>query len=142
MSFCTNCQHEHRDFDGVMVCKERLCFCDKFEEAGVGKAEYDKYTKSMDSTFEKIEWMLRNIPAFRELNNKQFIFAFWHYEFNFCPGMVLDIPTYSRLTDPESIRRAKQKIVEKYPELAPTDQTLLIEKAIKEHSLFEWVINT
>jgi len=143
--YCVGCKHEHffaSDVgeNGAWICSDIHCFCRQIEELNQIRESYKKYTESIQTIHDKIKWLLENIPAFRELENKQFIFAFWHYEHNFCPGMVLDMQTFVKLEDPETIRRAKQKIVENNPDLGPTNDKLLIEKACKKGALEEWIV--
>ena len=88
---------------------------------------------------DKIKYLLTEIPTFRNLSNKQFIFAYWHYNNGFCPGMKLDIPTYHNLTDPETIRRCKQKVVENNPTLA-SGGTMNSQKKIKKSAIEDWLI--
>jgi len=140
--FCTNCQHFHNYYkpSNSYICSESMCFCERFESQGINKADYDKIKLELDTIKQKITWILENIPEMRELNNKQFVFAYWHYEFNFCPGMILDVKTYYHLTDPETIRRVKQKIVENHPSYGPTNDEFIIQKGIKKGAIEEWII--
>ena len=87
---------------------------------------------------DKIKYLLDEIPKFRDLTNKQFVFAYWHYNNNFCPGMKLEIPVYSKLTDPETIRRCKQKVVENNPSLAASDEFSNL-KNTKKIAIEDWV---
>ena len=87
---------------------------------------------------EKIKYLLEEIPEFRNYSNKQFVFAYWHYNNNFCPGMKLEIPTYQELADPETIRRCKQKVVEQNPLLA-SDEKTMSSKNTKKIAIEEWV---
>jgi hypothetical protein len=96
----------------------------------------------MEKLKDKIEYILKNIPAFRNLTNKQFVFAFWHYNNNFTTGMQLDGRTYLALPDPESIRRCRQKIVQNNPELGPNDEKFIDEKIHKEYGILQWVTDT
>jgi len=139
--FCLNCQHNHNFYEPTQsyICSEKMCFCQSFESHGTTKTEYDEIKHQLNTAKEKITWILDNIEEMRELNNKQFVFAYWHYEFNFYPGTILSVETYRQLTDPETIRRVKQKIVENNPSYGPTNNKFIIEKGIKKGAIEEWI---
>lgn len=78
--------------------------------------------------------MLRDVPEFRDLNNKDFVFLFWHYTV----GYVVPPRIRNKLVDPESIRRMKQKLVEENPELAPHEE-ITMEKLYKKWGIEEYL---
>ncbi len=139
---CSTCHHYHESDGDTKVCTLLDCSCD------ITKFQPELETKSLDyyqnviNTFsniaDKIKYLLDEIPQFRDLTNKQFIFAYWHYNNNFCPGMKLEISTYSHLTDPETIRRCKQKVVENNPTLAASDEFTNL-KNTKKTAIEEWL---
>lgn len=139
---CQRCTHFHRSDNDTKVCTLLDCSCD------ITTFEPEIETKSLDyyqnviQTFttiqDKIKYLLTEIPKFRDLNNKQFVFAYWYYNNRFCPGMALDIPTYSQLTDPETIRRCKQKVVENDPTLGASNEISNL-KNTKKVAIEEWL---
>lgn len=138
---CLNCEHDHfaNQRDNTYPCGNIRCYCRHFISSENRAEAHKKYIRSMETLTEKIEYILTNIPAFRNLTNKQFVFAFWHYNNNFTTGMTLDARTYLSLPDPESIRRCKQKIVQHNPELGPNDERFIDEKLAKEYGIWQWV---
>ncbi len=139
--YCLNCRHHHQIARDVLICADRFCFCDKFANAeALQLTEHQKILDTMDKVKDKVAYMLSDIPQLRNLSNKAFVFAYWHYNFNFCTGMVLSGDVYYHLTDPEIIRRTKQKLVEKNPELySPTEETVIAGRVLKFGGILEWV---
>lgn len=139
---CSICHHFHHPDNDTKVCTLLSCSCD------ITKFQPELETKSLDyyqsvlNTFDdiagKVKYLLEEIPQFRDLTNKQFVFAYWHYNNNFCPGMKLEIPVYTKLTDPETITRCKRKVVENNPTLAASE-TLSNLKNAKQVAIMEWV---
>jgi len=139
---CGKCNHYHRSDNDTKVCTLIDCSCDittfEFEIETKSVNYYQSVIQRFTSIQERINYLLTEIPKFRDLDNKPFVFAYWHYNNNFCPGMMLDIPTYSQLTDPESIRRCKQKVVENNPTLAASDKLTSL-KNTKRGAIEEWL---
>ena len=144
---CKRCGHsgEDHDFQNA-ICLKKGCFCMQFEEA-IGECsvflDYVKYLNQMVEVEDKIRFLLTNIKFLRNFKNKDFVFAYWVY----CDGLVLNKPiTLSlakRLTDPETIRRAKQKLVERNREAyGELDPNVTFEKQLKQMGILEYVITT
>jgi len=140
---CGACGHFHHPDNDTKVCTLIDCNCDitKFEPEIETKSlnYYQNVINGFNTIQEKIKYLLTEIPKFRDLGNKQFIFAYWHYNDNFCPGMILDIQTYHNLTDPETIRRCKQKCVEQNPLLAASNEVNEF-KNTKKSAIEEWLL--
>ena len=83
--------------------------------------------------------MYEGIGGYENYSNKAFIFAYWHYNNRFCTGMILDVKTYNYLDDPESIRRMRQKFVEKNPQYQVNDKMVEYGRAIKFGAIMEFV---
>jgi len=139
---CSTCGHYHQPDNDTKVCTLLSCTCDitKFTPEIKTKsfAQYNRAINSFTKVADKIRYLLEEIPQFRELTNKQFVFAYWHYNNGFCPGMELHISTYYDLTDPETIRRCKQKVVETNPDLAASDE-VTDKKSEKKLAVEEWL---
>lgn len=138
---CLTCGHEHEIYNGIILC--RLCTCgfERFRnKEALVLTEHQKVLDKMDSVKNRVEYMLTNIPDLRNLVNKPFVFHYWHYNSNFCTGMTLTGKKYYELEDPENIRRAKQKLVEKdFDKFGPTDEKIDQVKAIKYGGMLDWV---
>ena len=83
----------------------------------------------------KVAWLLENIGILRNCSNQEFIFSYWEY---FCG---LKIPEYIRktLVEPETIRRVKQKLVERDPkQYGPLNKRILDWKFLKEQKIKEY----
>lgn len=143
--FCINCEHDHfecvnqRDNSRYYPCSNTRCSCRHYIPISDKPENHKKYIRSITKIHDKVKYILENIPAFRELTNKQFVFAFWHYNNNFTTGMQLDARTYLALPDPESITRAKRKCVEENKDLGPTNEKTIDEKLAKEWGILQWV---
>ena len=139
---CDNCNHHHAETQ-PHVCTLLQCACDENSfEAHEEKKSFQYYVsviEQFETVHEKIKYLLEEIPEFRNYSNKQFVFTYWHYNNNFCPGMRLEIPIYQELIDPETIRRCKQKVVEQNPLLA-SDEKTKSSKNIKKTAIEEWVM--
>ncbi len=139
---CSTCGHLHRSDDDTKVCTLLSCMCDitKFQpEIETQTLDYyQSVLKTFTKVADKVQYLLTEIPEFRNLNNKEFLFAYWHYNFGFCPGMKLEVPVYHKLTDSETIRRCKQKVVEENPELAASSEVASF-KGIKKTAIEEWI---
>lgn len=142
--YCLKCQHHHKIYNDTLVCSDQMCFCDKFTNAeALQLTEHQKVLDQMDKVKDRVAYLLENIPELRNLTNKAFVFAYWHYNFGFCTGMVLTGDTYYYLTDPEIIRRTKQKLVEKdHDKFGPTEELIEKGKEIKYGGIYEWVVMT
>ncbi len=136
---CSTCGHYHKSDNDTKVCTLLSCMCDitKFQPIIETKSldYYQQVISQMETNQEKIEYLLKEIPEFRNYTNKEFVFAFWHYNFGYVPP--LDV--YIKLTDPETIRRCKQKVVEQNPTLNASEK-LNHKKSIKKGAIEEWVI--
>jgi hypothetical protein len=139
---CNNCSHYHAATE-PHVCTLLNCKCDENTfEPYQERRSFQYYTsviEQFETLYDKIKYLLEEIPELRNYGNKDFVFAYWHYNNNFCPGMKLEIPVYKELNDPESIRRCKQKVVENNPHLKSTDESLNNAKSTKKIAIEEWV---
>lgn len=140
---CNTCNHYHTTTE-PKVCTLLDCNCDPADFTPyIEKKSFEYYLdvmNSFDTVSQKVRYLLSEFKDFRNYTNKQFIFAYWHYNDNFCPGMRLDIKTYHNLHDPETIRRVRQKLVADNPTLAPFDEEFITKKTTKQVAIEEWVI--
>ncbi len=127
-------------------CKSTSCFCMMYEHA-VGEnsvfSGHQKYLDQMTQTEDKVRYLLTNIKFLRNFGNKDFVFAYWV----FCDGLIWNKPItqgmVKTLTDPETIRRVKQKLVEKNKEAYGVFDTITAnEKELKQMGIFEYVISS
>lgn len=142
---CRNCSHLHvgADSNPMNVCKDLYCKCERFEMATEEKPvipNYQKYLDQIESTAGKVRYILDNIPELRDSGNKEFVFNYWFL----CDHLSerLNSEVLNKLTDPEIIRRAKQKAVQLNPEkYGPKNFETINEKGLKFNAIFDWVIN-
>ena len=141
MSRCAteNCYHEagsHCSETGV--CMVHMCLCQVYIPQNPQRPadidEYRSYIQSLHGTNAKIQAMLDDIPEFRNLTNKEFVFVYWHYH----DGYVVPPQVRKHLTEPDTIRRAKQKLVEENPKYLP-DSNTQAHKETKEMATKEYV---
>ncbi len=142
---CRKCSHFHvgGDSNPLNVCKDLYCKCQEFEMATEEKPvipDYQKYLDQLDSTKEKVKYILNEIPELKEASNKEFVLNYWFLCDHLKDTLTNEI--LDRLTDPELIRRTKQKLVEEYPShYGPKKTETIKEKAMKYNAIFDWVIN-
>lgn len=141
---CRNCGHFHlgADKDPMNVCKDLHCNCTEFaiatEELPV-IPDYQKYLLEIEGTTDKIKYILKVIPELRDASNKEFIFNYWFL----CDGLKdkLTSEMIDGLTDPEVIRRSKQKLVEMdKPRYGPTKDKVIEQKSLKNWAIYDFVI--
>ena len=129
-----SCEHplsNHFGLHETKVCMNSSCNCSKFTEYipvnapdGITLKERD-YLTNLRYTTEKVRWLLEEKPFLRNYSTTKFVD--WYRE-------------NVRNTEIETIRRTKQKLVEKHPErYGPTDSKLIKEKTIKQRAVEEWV---
>ena len=136
---CNNCNHHHAESE-PHVCTLLDCNCDQdsfapFQETK-GIDYYRAVIKKMENTSDRIEYLLKEIPEFRNLNNKERVLVYWHYY----SGYVVPASIKNELTDPETINRSWRKVVEINPILGPSNEELIKSKEIKENSIKEWAV--
>ena len=99
-------------------------------------AQLSSTVAGLKNTHDVVFQILQQIPDSRELTNKEFVFFYWHYTAHY----VVPPQVRAMLTDPETVRRVKQKILEKeHPDWKPKDQELTEAKLMKKWGVEEWV---
>ena len=137
------CGHSDHDFE-TGVCVYPGCWCMKFEYANGDSSvffNHTKYLNEMVKTEEKVRYLLTNIKFLRNYSNKNFVFAYWV----FCDGLIWNKPltqeVSKNLTDPETIRRSKQNLVQKNPEAyGEFNEDVTYEKAQKQLGIEEFLL--
>jgi len=81
-------------------------------------------------TYDKVKTILENYPETRN-SDKRLIWKFWEIE-GATNGNVIFFASFLKATSHESIRRARQLIQAKYPELQPTSELVRKQRRIKE----------
>lgn len=123
------CGHDKHAFDEPTVCSTLSCNCEKYIEASEYNPvvqQWDTYVSEMRSVTDKVKWVLTNLKYTRNLNNKQFV--------DFFRSKVSN-------SEPETVRRTKQKLVEtNYAKYGPFDAIELEQqKQFKQLGIYEWV---
>lgn len=102
--------------------------------------DYQKYLLEIEGIAGKVRYILENIPELREASNKEFIFNYWFL----CDGLKdnLTKSIIDGLSDPEIIRRAKQKAVEKnFSKYGPKEGKVIQQKSLKYWAVYDFAIN-
>lgn len=138
---CGHSGNDHVFSEGTEVCNIQGCWCMCFNEA-IGDnsviPRHQKYLEQYEKTEDKVRYILENIPETRNLKNKDFVFFYWHmvHKLNIVNNEVI-----KHLTDPESIRRCRQLLVQhdrdRYGE---TNQNTSNEKHLKENATYQFVM--
>lgn len=140
------CGHDDHCWDEPTVCRNLDCKCERYVPVKEGQTVFQdhiKYLNQMEKTEEKVRYLLTNIKYLRNFPNKDFVFAYWV----FCDGLIWNKPLTQagvrNLMDPETIRRVKQKLVEKNPETyGPIAEDIVLEKEAKQFGIMEYVITS
>jgi len=142
MNQCKHCMHTEDQHDPVskvcLVNEPDRCYCMTFD-AMTPKIirEIEQYVTKYIDTEERVKAVLEKIPNARNIPNKGFVFLYWQIFSNY----VVPPKIRKELTDPETIRRCKQKVVEDAPEkFGPYDADMVDAKGIKELATAEWAI--
>ena len=148
---CKTCgdSGEMHDFS-TGVCRKKGCYCMQYVEA-IGfdsiltqiKIGLDK----LDEITDKEKFLLENLSFLRNTTNQEFVFYYWLLVDGMNDRNVLEIMKQlfrfkDKLTEPESIRRCKQKLVNRYPEsFGPFDINLIKQKESRQSVFEEWVVS-
>lgn len=120
---CISCNHLHSDKDGQCfeALKNNSCSCtpesyfpvDRTSQTYLSFAYHEKILSQMQDIHQKVEWMLTSVSGTRNLNNFDFIVTCWHYFIGFQFGHTWNKEAFEKIqkyAEPESIRRARQKV--------------------------------
>lgn len=135
-----SCGHANHDWE-TQVCNFPGCWCMQYEELKDNQTvipRHQKYLEQYEKTEEKVKYILENIPETKELKNKDFVFFYWHmvHKLNIINNQVI-----KELTDPESIRRSRQLLVQhNRDKYGPTNQDFIDEKYDKESGTYQYVM--
>lgn len=137
MNRLCKCGHGPSDHNGTIgTCFEMVCLCTHFIDAPTQKetkiaeteaqAEMLRYVAQYKSTKEKMQHLLLREPPLREMTNAEF--EDW-YRQHIDPK-----------TNPDTIRRTKQKLVAEDPALyGPSDIDKIRHKHIKAAATRQWL---
>lgn len=90
---------------------------------------------------DRMKWILTNLRFFRNLDNKNIVFAYWQYVDGWNRKTYMTDEQFKKLAEPESITRARRKWVEKDPEkYGRFDPTAEEQRIIKQFSLTEYFV--
>lgn len=142
------CGHSGDDhaWSDPQVCNKLNCRCIQFIPASPDSPvilDYLKYMEKMETIVEKMNWVLTNLRFFRNLNNKEIVFAWWQYVDGWDRRKPLTNELYHKLTEPESITRARRKLVEQnkaqYGRFKPSAEE---ERILKQIALEEYFVTS
>lgn len=138
---CGHSGNDHIFSLGDEVCTMQGCSCLCFKEA-IGDnsviPRHQKYLEQYEKTEDKVRYILENIPETRNLKNKDFVFFYWHMVHKLS---IVNNQTIKQLTDPESIRRCRQLLVQHNADkYGPTSEDHMTEKHQKENATYQFVM--
>lgn len=139
-SFCKSCNHGKKFHkSNVDFCTVIQCLCQNYIPPNtVLVEEIQQQVVLLNSIGERCEYILRNMKWSRNLTNWEFVRLYWHVTHGFCTGMRWTNRIIPDLTEPMSIRRAKNQVVKESPTLAATDADLIKHKNLKYEGTLEW----
>ena len=138
-SFCKQCNHGKKFHKENTFCTVISCLCEVYiPPTTVLVGEVQQQVILLNSIGDRSEYILRNLEWSRNLTNWEFVRLYWHITHGFCTGMRWTNRIIPDLTEPMSIRRAKNQVVKDHPELAPTDADLIKYQNIKYEGTLEW----
>jgi hypothetical protein len=130
------CGHYHSDIDGICISKGCTCTPELFiavdpKNPGYQNFAYhQKILATMNDVAQKVQWLLEAIPGTRNMPDWEFESTYWHYALGFQFGHTWTREWFERINkdgQPETIRRAKQKVCHAELEILRTFQDLLKE---------------
>ena len=138
---CGHSGNDHVFSEGTEVCKIQGCWCMCFNEA-IGEnsviPRHQKYLEQYEKTEDKVKYILENLPETRRLKNKDFVFFFLYVVDHLD---TINNKIIERLTDPETIRRCRQLLVQHEPDkYGPTKEEFVYEKHLKENATYQYVM--
>ena len=142
---CMACHHFHDVSDETKVCTLAGCRCDY--ERFVPEIEtksveyYNQVMQKYTDMEERIKYLLVEIPGFRNLNDKQFTMAYYHYVHGFCPGMILTVQKYHEIPEGGLVTRARRRVCQ-YNEDLRGDEKRLKFTDIEQTAIMEWAVGT
>ena len=139
MGKCLKCNHPHSEYDNQ--CFEALkgkCSCTPESYISNNSSDPRLMSESyriqvlskIQDMHQKIEWILKSIEGARNMNNFEFIALCWHYMIPFQFGEIFSKEVFERIqndAEPETIRRARQKVCHEELEILRAFETELIE---------------
>lgn len=142
MTQCKNCLHDETQHDPTtkvcLVSQPGTCYCMTFDTRIPKRIfEIEKYVKQYIDVEDRVQALLEKIPNARNIDSKAFCFLYWHIFSDY----IVPPKIRKDLEIPETIARAKRKLVEKEVEQwGPYDSDTVEAKGIKELATAEWAI--
>ena len=146
---CADCSHPGNKHDWeTKVCTERNCMCTRYVDANGFDSIYNDmkpYLANLNEVSSKEMVLMQNVKYLRNCNNMEFVLMYMMLVDGMENKQVLEIVKQlwkykGKLTDFETIRRCKQKLVNNFPDLyGPFEAKLIEEKQYKQSALEEWV---
>lgn len=94
---------------------------------------------NLQATCDKVQWLLEEIPRARNMSSDSFLALFWSMDGALSPdGRWID---REKITKHETVSRAKRRVVEKNPHLAPTNPKFIERKNLQQAVIEEYMMN-
>lgn len=151
---CLGCRHgeDYHAGDAPRVCKILNCPCDNFQPDSFLPPNFFKYLNELPKTQQKISYLLEHMPYLRNESNELFVIDYLIFTVGMQDRIILNILRTLRsrirylytqrikVTDWESIRRAKQLLVASNPDkYGPLDPKVVSEKELKQFAIEEFL---
>lgn len=136
------------------VCNSLACGCWQFQERWITPTNYSKYLNQIPATKDKIAYLLENIQPLRNEDNQFFVLDYMIFTVGTQDKIILSLLKSLRsrikyltrqkklfIEDWETVRRAKQYLVEHEPDkYAPYDPKATKEKELKQTAFEEFLL--
>lgn len=147
MTVCA-CGHTDHASTEPRVCMNWDCHCIQFRASNPYShllSTVDIYLEKMTTAEQRMEWVLTNLPFFRNYNNFDLVINYWKYILHYDMETEFLVPQMRKVIEslgqPETITRTRRGLVELHPELfAPLDSKVADEKGFKQFGIMEWAI--
>ena len=146
MTICICGHYEHAPTE-PRVCMVIACKCFEFRVENPYShflSQVDVYLAKFTKQEEVMEWVLINLPFFRNYNNFELVINYWKYILHYDMENQFLTPAYKKLLEakgqPETITRTRRGLVELNEEYAPMPQAQE-QKVLKQFGIMEWAVN-
>lgn len=148
-SLCANpkCNHPKENHTQVVCNGDLMCMCEKYEEPEIYAffQEVEAQKEKLKTVEKRCKFLLEKIAPSRNAGEKNFCKIYWEIFENLKirkgNPQALDTNTWKRLTNADTINRAKRKVKADNPELATYNPEVREHQSQLFQAYSEWAVN-